>query len=149
MGFFLAMELSTDVDARESFPAIQHKMELWNKIHEQNSLWARGFALWRGALDEPNIPASDEVLVAPFLSLSGSISPLELQEVLAAISEDAYGYALELVFTRLISAPQNRCFFVSSKGYMGLGPLGTQVGDEICVCLDVSTWLSGGATCTE
>jgi hypothetical protein len=60
----------------------------------------------------------------------------------------------------LISAPQNRCFFVSSKGYMGLGPLGTQVGDEICVCLDVSThcsyegleittWLSGGATCTE
>jgi len=41
MGFFLAMYASKNKDAREGGSAIQHKMELWNKIHEQNSLWAR------------------------------------------------------------------------------------------------------------
>jgi hypothetical protein len=138
MGFFLAMGFSKYMDARERVPAIQHKMELWNKIHEQNSFWARSFAQWRGALDEPiisNIPASDEVLVAPFLSVSGSISPLELREVLAAINEDAYAYAVDSFFATFDAKRENRCFFVSSKGYMALGPLGTQVGDEICVLL--------------
>jgi hypothetical protein len=139
MGFFLVMGgLGKNVNPRERAPAIQRKLELWNKIHEQHSLWARGFALWRGALDEPiisNIPASDEVLVAPFLSVSGSISPLELREVLAAINEDAYASALDVFFETFDAVRQNRCFFVSSKGYMGLGPLGTQVGDEICVLL--------------
>jgi len=139
MGFFLAMgELGKNVNPRERAPAIQHKLELWNKIHEQNSHWARGFALWRGALDEPiisNIPSSDEVLVAPFLSVSGSISPLELREVLAAIDEDAYAFALDFFLTTFNALRKNRCFFVSSKGYMGLGPVGTQVGDEICVLL--------------
>ncbi len=129
------MGLSKNVDVRESAPAIQHKMELWNKIHEQNSLWARGFALWRGALNEPvisNIPNSDEVLVAPFLTVSGSITPLDLHEMLAAIKEDAYSYTLKSIFTVFDATLPHQCFFVSSKGYMGLGPRGTQIGDEIC-----------------
>jgi len=113
MGFFLAMgELGKNVNPRERAPAIQHKLELWNKIHEQNSHWARGFALWRGALDEPiisNIPSSDEVLVAPFLSVSGSISPLELREVLAAIDEDAYAFALDFFLTTFNALRKNRC----------------------------------------
>jgi hypothetical protein len=138
MGFFLAMGISKDVDAREKVPAIQHKMDLWNKIHEQNSLWARGFALWRGVLDEPitsNIPSSDEVLIGPFLSVSGSISPVELHEMFSVINEDSYAYAPDLFLARFGGMQQNRCFFVSSKGCMGLGPLGTRTGDEICVLL--------------
>lgn len=138
MGFFLAIGISNNVDGRGREPAKQRKMELWNKIHEQNSLWAIGFALWRGALDEPiisNVPASDEVLVGSFLSVSGSISPLVLHEILAAINEDAYAYALDLFFGTFDAVRENRCFFVSSKGYMGLGPLGTQIGDQICVLL--------------
>lgn len=138
MGFFLAMGLIKNADARERAPAIQHKLELWNKIHEQNSVWARGFALWRGALDEPvisNKPTSDEVLVAPFLSVSGSIGLLAFHEMLAAINKDACAYGKEWFLTRSHSIRHNRCFFISSKGYMGLGPLGTQIGDKICVLL--------------
>ncbi len=138
MGFFLVMGYSKDVDARERVPAIHHKIKLWKKIHAQNSLWARRFALWRGALDEPvisNTPASDEVLVGPFVSVSGSISPLELTKMFTTINEDAYVGAMDRFLERFSGKRHYRSFFISSKGYMGLGPLGTQTGDEICVLL--------------
>jgi hypothetical protein len=55
--------------------------------------------------------------------------------MLTAINEDAYKGATDWFLTRFSAKRHYRSFFISSKGYMGLGPLGTQTGDEICVLL--------------
>ena len=136
MGFFLFMGVAKISEERS--PDLQLKFELWNNIHSQNRTWATMFALWRGVLDEPiisDIPASDEALVEPFLAVSGSTCRLELPESFVSFNEDGERSSITPFVNRLENKRKNRSFFISPKGYMGLGPLGCQIGDEICVLL--------------
>ena len=124
--------------AVQTDPNLLDRFTYWNKIHAKNKFWAKSFALWRGALLEPNIsslPVSDEALVEPFFATSGSTGNLELPEMFAAYDDDLLERHVRGPFLDRLAEKHSRSFFVSSKGYMGLGPLDAKVGDEICVLL--------------
>jgi hypothetical protein len=107
----------------------------WKTIHAQNKLWAKLYALWRGTLHLLRIsdtPTSDEALVEPVLAISGPTANLELPKMFAAYHSEG---CLMLPFLHAVGRARFRSFFISPKGHMGLGTLGVQVGDEICVLL--------------
>jgi hypothetical protein len=63
IGFLWSVGLET-VAAVQTDPNLLDRFKYWDKIHAQNKVWAKSFALWRGALLEPNIsslPVSDDV----------------------------------------------------------------------------------------
>jgi hypothetical protein len=137
IGFLWSVGLET-VAAVQTDPNLLDRFTYWNKIHAKNKFWAKSFALWRGALLEPNIsslPVSDEALVEPFFATSGSTGNLELPEMFAAYDDDLLERHVRGPFLDRLAEKHSRSFFVSSKGYMGLGPLDAKVGDEICVLL--------------
>jgi hypothetical protein len=135
MGFLLLGGVVA-VAVVQSNPDLQGNFNYWNIIHAQNKARAKGFALWAGAFLVPNIsslPASDESLLEPFFATSGSSGNLELPETFA--SYDQREHVEEMILTHLNTQQRNRGFLISSKGYIGLGPLRAQVGDEICILL--------------
>jgi hypothetical protein len=127
--------------AVQTDPNVLDRFTYWDKIHAKNKFWAKSFALWREALLEPNIsslPVSDEALVEPFFATSGSTGNLELPEMFVACDDDLMKQHVRGPFLDRLAERHSRLsrsFFVSSKGYMGLGPSDAKVGDKICVLL--------------
>jgi hypothetical protein len=136
---FLVVVGEAVMQAAQTDSDLEDKFIYWNGIHARNTLWAKFFALWSGALlvpDISNLSASDKNLMEPFLRISGSNGNLRLPETFSAGNDEEY--AARSFVRRVNGKLDYRNFFVSSKGYMGLSPLGTKVGDEICVLLGCS-----------
>lgn len=107
------------------------EVERWNEFHDQCSDYAKGFQIWRGGKLDFASTLTDETLLKPFLTSSNPNSSLDWPQQYDNSNADLHPNYVKIH----AKASRERSFFVTAKGYMGLGPYGGQVGDKVCILL--------------
>lgn len=126
VGFMGMLGISTQQNHRID-PILTIREEL---LRQRCSDYAALFAIWMGAVPESIDSASDETLLAPFLAHLDPSKQLQWPQTYNNYS----GKKLSLHYHRTACiCAVRKSFFISKKGYMGLGPPGSRVGDEICI----------------
>lgn len=119
---------------RKNDPVFVKQMARFMEGDESGSLFAQNFTVWRcSSLDfvETGIPSKKEML-DPFLAATRPEDELQWPEPYdeSGVARHAQDWA----FTFEV-ASSDRALFITAKGYMGMGPPDSQIGDKICVVL--------------
>jgi hypothetical protein len=114
-------------------PALLEKYQRWQDSVAENSRYVAYLQLFLKLISDEPVVKTDSELLEPFVKSTSQYGQLELQQSSADLTEDEERNLAFQYVNHAAQATKRKTFFVTEKGYMGLGPAMIKNGDKVCI----------------
>jgi hypothetical protein len=114
-------------------PALLEKYQRWQDRVAENSRYLAYLQIFLKLIPDEPVVKTDSELLEPFIMSTSQYGQLKWQQSSAKLTEDEERTLAFQYVRHAAEATKRKSFFITEKGYMGLGPGMIKNGDKVCI----------------